>query len=70
MLVDVLNPDVIVVGTLGIVLGDLLLEPARAVVREEALPRAVAACRIVPAALGNRLGDIAALMAGIEANRE
>jgi glucokinase len=67
MLVDVLNPDVIVVGTLGVVLGDILLEPARAVVRAEALPRAAAACRIVPAELGSRLGDVAALMAGINA---
>ncbi len=65
VLVDVLNPDVIVVGTLGVVLGDLLLEPAREVVRAEALPRAAAACRIVPAYLGGRLGDVAALMAGI-----
>lgn len=65
VLVDVLNPDLIVVGTLGVVLGDLLLEPARAVVRAEALPRAVAACRIVPAELGEQLGDVAALMAGI-----
>lgn len=67
MLVDVLNPDVIVVGTLGVVLGDLLLEPARAVMREEALQRAAAACRVVPAALGNSLGDVAALMAAIVA---
>jgi glucokinase len=65
VLVDMLNPDVIVVGTLGVVLGDMLLEPARAMVREEALPRAAAACRIVPAELGSHLGDIAALMAGI-----
>lgn len=67
VLVDVLNPDVIVMGTLGVVLGDLLLEPARAVLNAEALPRSVAACRIVPAQLGSRLGDVAALMAGIVA---
>jgi glucokinase len=69
MLVDVLNPDRIVVGTLGVVLGDLLLEPARAVVQQEALPRAAAACQIVPAQLGSQIGDIAALMAGIVALR-
>jgi glucokinase len=67
VLVDVLNPDVIVAGTLGVILGDLLLDPARAVVQEEALPRAAAACRIVPAELGSSLGDVAALMAGIAA---
>lgn len=65
VLVDILNPDAIVIGTLGVVLGDLLLEPAREVIRAEALPRAVAACRIVPAELGDRLGDIASLMAAI-----
>lgn len=67
VLVDLFNPDVIVAGTLGVVLGDLLLEPAREEMRREALPRAVAACRVVPAELGSRLGDIAALMAGIMA---
>lgn len=65
VLVDLFNPDVIVAGTLGVVLGDLLLEPARAELQREALPRAAAACRIVPAELGTRLGDVAALMAGI-----
>lgn len=67
ILVDLLNPDVIVVGTLAVVLGDLLLEPAREVLREQALPRALDACKVVPAQLGSRLGDIAALMAGITA---
>jgi glucokinase len=67
MLIDILNPDRIVVGTLGVVLGDLLLEPARAVVTAEALPRSTAVCTIVPAGLGSRLGDIAALMAGTTA---
>lgn len=67
MLVDLINPDVIVIGTLAVVLGDLLLEPALAVLREEALPRASGVCRIVPAELGSRLGDTAALMAGIVA---
>ncbi len=63
VLVDLFNPDLIVVGTLGVILGELLLEPARQVLGEEALPRAVAVCRVVPAELGNRLGDLAALMA-------
>lgn len=65
VLVDLLNPDRIVVGTLGVVLGDLLLEPARNAMHEEALPRAAAICQVVPAELGSRLGDVAALMAAI-----
>ena len=67
MLVDVLNPDVIVIGSLAVRLGELLLGPARAELASEALPAAVAACRIVPAELGEGLGDVAALCAAIRA---
>lgn len=66
-LVDILNPDVIVIGSMAVRLGDLLLEPARQTMRAEALPGASAACRVVPAALGERIGDIAALCAALEA---
>ncbi len=69
VLVDLFNPDVIVAGTLGVVLGNLLLEPARAEMDREALPRAAVVCRLVPAGLGSRLGDVAALMAAISAFR-
>jgi glucokinase len=70
VLADVLNPEMIVVGSMGVRLGDLLLEPARRVLREEALPGAARVCRIVPAALGERIGDVAALCAAIEALRQ
>lgn len=70
VLVDVLNPQKIIVGTLGVVLGDLLLEPARAVVNREALPIAAQACQILPAALGDDLGSVASLMAVSHAWRE
>jgi glucokinase len=65
LLVDTLNPQVIVLGALAVVLGERLLAPARRVLEQEALPRAVAACQIVPAALGKGIGDVAALMAAI-----
>jgi glucokinase len=67
VLIDVLNPEVIVIGSLAVRLGDLVLAPAREVIAREALPAAVAACRIVPAALGERLGDRACLCAAIRA---
>jgi glucokinase len=70
VLIDVLNPEVIVLGTLGVTLGDLLIQPAARVIAAEALPAPAAACRIVPAALGKSLGDIAALMAAIVAEEE
>jgi hypothetical protein len=34
---------------------------------QEALPQAVAACEVVPAKLGRRIGDVAALMAALTA---
>jgi glucokinase len=67
MLVDILNPEIIVVGTLGVVLGEMLLAPARRVLAEEALPLPASICQVVPAQLGDRLGDVAALMAAIMA---
>ena len=61
VLMDVLNPELIVVGGMGSRLGDLLLEPARRSAAAEAIPAAAATCRIVPAALGERIGDVAAI---------
>lgn len=65
LLVDTLNPQLIVLGSLAVVLGERVLAPARRALAEEALPQAVAACEIVPAALGARIGDVAALMAAL-----
>ena len=67
ILIDTLNPEVIVIGSLAHRLGDLVLSPALEEVSREALPAAVAACRIVSAALGERLGDVASLCAAIRA---
>jgi glucokinase len=67
VLVSVLNPQLIVIGSLAAVLGDRLLAPARTVLARHALPRAVAACEIVPGVLGSRLGDVQSLMAAIVA---
>jgi len=49
-------------GTAGLA---CVLGAARDVVAQEALPQAAAACPIVPARLGARIGDVAALMAGL-----
>jgi glucokinase len=65
LLIDALNPQMIVLGSLGVVLGDRILEPARRVVAQEALPQASAACEIVASPLGTRIGDVSALMAAL-----
>jgi glucokinase len=65
LLIDALNPQVIVFGSLGVALGERILGPARKVIAEEALPQAAAACELLPSLLGKRIGDVAALMAAI-----
>jgi glucokinase len=67
ILVDILNPDRIVIGGLAMRLGDLLLDPARKIMAEEALESSVNVCTILPAALGESIGDIAALCIAMQA---
>jgi glucokinase len=65
MLMDVLNPQRIVLGGLAWRLGENLLAPMRKVIKREALPQTYRACEIVPAALGEKIGDVAALCVAI-----
>jgi glucokinase len=69
LLIDALNPQLIVLGSLAVALGERVLGPAREVVAAEALPQAAAACEIVPAALGTGIGDVAAMMAALSDTR-
>ena len=70
LLVDLLAPEVIALGTLARHMRDIWLEPAIEVMRSEALAGHAARCRVVPAALGEALGDVAALCAAIYRQRE
>jgi len=65
LLIDVLNPELIVLGSLAVVLGDRVLGAARRIIAKEALSVAATACEIVPAVLGRRIGDVASLMAAL-----
>lgn len=65
LLIDALNPQVIVFGSLGLALGERILAPSRKIIAEEALPQAAAACQLVPSSLGRGIGDVAALMAAL-----
>jgi glucokinase len=67
ILVDILNPERIVIGGLAMRLGELLLEPARRTLAAEALEPSVSVCQVVPAALGERIGDVAALCIAMDA---
>ena len=59
--VNILNPDIVLLGTIAIAAGDLLLNPIRKTVSEFAMTRPAEAVKIAPAALGEALGDLAAV---------
>lgn len=61
ILIDLFNPERIVIGGLAMRLGECLLAPARMTMEREALPASAKACRVVPAELGERIGDVAAI---------
>ena len=66
MIGDLLNPERIILGGLGMRIGDAFLPVARVVFQEESLPQVSAACQIIPAQLGETIGDIASLCAAID----
>ncbi len=55
------NPGAVVLGTIGIHAGRLLLDPLEAALPRYAWPRSIAACRILPSALGHRIGELGAV---------
>jgi glucokinase len=65
IIIDILNPECIVIGSIyarNEMLFKSLIEP---VLQREAIPSALEVCRIVPAALGDSIGDYAALCVAI-----
>jgi glucokinase len=65
VLIDILNPERIVIGGIFARCGELLASPMRDVLAREALPGALAACRIVPSAIGETIGSHAAIAAAL-----
>ena len=61
ILIDILNPQVIVIGSIFARSQNLLWEPARRVIEKEALPLSSKCCKVVAAALGEKIGDYAAV---------
>jgi glucokinase len=65
-LVNTFNPEVIVIGGGAARGGELLLEPARAVIAERALPPAREEVRVVPAHYGDEAGMMGAALMALE----
>ena len=64
--VNVFNPEVIVIGGGAIAAGELLLGPAREVVAERALPPARESVRIVPTHFGDESGMLGAALLALD----
>ncbi|MBM3264965.1 MAG: ROK family protein [candidate division Zixibacteria bacterium] len=60
-IVNVLNPEIIIIGTIIVKAGDLLLDPIHRYLRQETWDRVYRMVRIAPAELGNAVGDLAAI---------
>lgn len=61
MLIDILNPEVIVIGSIFERSGDLLSKTMYQVIEKETLEISRKGCKILPAQLGDQIGDYAAL---------
>lgn len=60
-LIQLLNPERVILGTLAVHAGDLLLDPTREAIAEFAWSRSAAGCTVLPAELGDRAQDLAAV---------
>ena len=65
IIVDVLNPERIVIGSVFARSQELFLDTMQAVLKEEALSCALDVCSVVPAQLGDSVGDYAAIAAAL-----
>jgi len=61
LLIDILNPEMIILGSIYGRAQSLIEPTMRAVISKEALKDSYEACRIVPAGLAENIGDFAAL---------
>lgn len=65
LLIDILNPEVIVIGSIYARSKEFLEASMMEEIRREALELSAAACRVEPARLGERIGDYGAVMAAV-----
>ena len=65
-LVDILNPECIVIGSIYARNEKMLKPLIEKVLRKETIPEALEVCNIVPAKLGEKIGDYAALSVAMQ----
>ena len=65
LIIDVLNPECIVIGSIYARSGELFVEAMEKELKKEALSVSREVCRILPAALGEQIGDYAAIATAV-----
>jgi len=65
LVIDILNPETIVLGSIFARCQDLLWPAAQQVIEKESLTASAGCCKVVPAALGEQIGDYAAVATAI-----
>lgn len=68
IMLDFLNLDAIVIGSIFVRCEELLRPPMEAALKRDAMPTTRAACKILPAALGENIGDYAGLALAVSQN--
>ena len=61
LIIDMLNPELIVIGSIFARSKDLLWQTTKKEIETEALQQSASCCKVVPAALGEQIGDYAAV---------
>ena len=69
MIIDILNPEAIVIGSIFSRAEALLRDNMENVLKKETLSASLGVCRIVPAELGEAIGDFAALSVAFEGGK-
>lgn len=65
IVIDLLNPEVVVIGSIFARSNDLLWSYAKEVIDREALAISAECCKVVPAGLGEQIGDYAAIAVAV-----
>ena len=66
IVIDILNPEKIVIGSVFARAGEFLREEMQNVLDREALSQALKVCSVVPAMLGEKIGDYGAVVAALD----
>lgn len=70
VIIDMLNPEKIIIGSVYARCRDLLEKPMRRILEKEALAASLASCEITVPELGESIGDMAAIAVAMEIKRQ